>query len=87
VVATAATAGEGGCAVPEAAVAKLEGNTPVVIVLLALASADADIDVTLIVPDALEAVDFWWLLELVELDAIIEEVVVGEAWATGTITM
>ena len=74
-----------------AAVAKPEDNTPVVIALLALASADADIeDVTLIVPDALEAVlpivDFWWLLESAEPDAA-TEVVVGEAWATGAITM
>ena len=73
-----------------AAVAKPEDNTPVVIALLALASADADIDVTLIVPDALEAVlpivGFRWLLELAEPDAAIEVVVV-EAWATGAITM
>jgi len=75
-----------------AAVAKPEDNTPVVIALLALTSADVDIeDVTLIVPDALEAVlpivDFRWLLELSEPDAATEELVVGEAWVTDAITM
>ena len=104
-VATAIAAEEEDRAVPEAAVAapvtppldvvitavaKPKDNTPVVIVLSALASADADIEgVTLIVPDALEAVlaivNFWWL-ELAEPDAA-TEVVVSEAWATGAITM
>ena len=75
--ATATAAEEEDRAVLEAAVAKPKDNTPVVIVLSALASADADIEgVTLIVPDALEVVL-----------AIINEVVVGEAWATGAITM
>jgi hypothetical protein len=91
-VAIAAAAEGADCTVPEAAVAKPEDNTPVVIALLALTSADADIeDVALIVPDALEAVlpivDFRWLLELAELDTATGELAVGEAWVTGAITM